>query len=192
MNLTIKELKSVIQEVLKNLEEEGQKGRDGYNCDDVQPRGFSHGGAMDFSKDSESLEGNRYKRQGSSNMGPWTNESLLRSVIRNMITESFKLKPMPNSKAKTSAPFNARASVGTKGSVGNIGMAEWKSTKKEGSVWENLAHWYNVPTVKESVHRAVEASLVRKMEAQRGQKIFSESISRKSTRRKTRKRRKKA
>lgn len=153
MELTVEELKEVIKNVLKSIKEEGQKGRDGYVDDDVQPNGFGTDENLDFSQDAtRSKEGNLYKRQGAANMGPWTSESVLRAVVREMLKEEFNMKPIPNAKAKSCAPFSGRASVGKKGSVGNIAIPEWKTTKKESSVWEDLARWYNVPVVKESVN----------------------------------------
>lgn len=176
MNLSIKELKDVIEAVLKNMEEDGLKGRDGYKseCDDeTKPRGFSPGGQMDFSQDAtNSLGGNRYKRQGASNMGPWTNETTLRAVIKSMIIESFKMKPVPNSQLKLSAPFDTRVTVGKKGSVGNVQPPEWKTTKKEGTVWENLANWYDVPSVKESVDVKVKSQLVDLMESRQKSSVL--------------------
>lgn len=181
MQLTIDELKTVIRDVARNLiekkakadkkgkkgkkDDRGEKGRDGYVEEDIQPVGFGSGGKMDFSKDAkESLEGSRYKRQGNSNMGPWTSESALRSIVRAVMAEEFKLKPMPNVRAKESAPYNVRSHVGEQGSVGNPKMEGWKTTKQDSTVWEQLAHWYDVPTMKESRSRLVETKFVGHME----------------------------
>jgi len=164
MELTIEELADIVKNVVESIKEEGEKGRDGYVDETAKPNGFSNVAALDFSQTSE--EGNFYKKQGASNMGPWTSESVLRKVIRNMVRESFELKHMPNSKSKQSAPFNTRANVGEQGSVGNIKMSEWKSTKN-GKVWEQLAHWYDVKenkSTKKKKDPKVDSRMVKQME----------------------------
>jgi hypothetical protein len=161
MELTAKELQEVIKEVLKAMKEDGEKGRDGYKDEDTQPRGFSKSEVGDYSRTSE--EGNRYKRQGDANFGPYT-ESVLREFISMTIRESVKIKPMPNSKAKASAPFNqAKISFSE-----DLKIPAWTSTKKESAVWEELGRWFDIPGAKKS------NGGIKKMESNILQNVYGE------------------
>jgi len=191
MKLTIEELKSVIRKVARNLvekkakddkkkDEKGKKGVDGYVDEDVSPRGFSSGGNLDFSQplSTSTKEGNRLQRQGKSNMGPWTSESALRAIVKHTMMEEFKLKPMPNAKMKESAPYNTRVHMGKQGSMSNPKMEGWKTTKKEGAVWEQLAHWYSVPVRESKNFKPREPKYVKSMETQSHSKRLIENTSR--------------
>ncbi len=129
--------------------------------DGDQPKGFQADEALDFSEplSKTTADGSRYKRQGAANFGPYTaeapsaaqqNENMLRQAVRNMIAEEFGLKHIPVSKLSVMQPFAARAEVGARGTVGNSADSSWKTTKPSGTVWENLAHWYDMPKIKES------------------------------------------
>lgn len=149
MELTADELEQVIKDVLKSISKEGEKGRDGYVDPEVKPNGFCNTTASDFSKPSK--EGNATKKQGSSNMGPWTSESALRAFIGKIIRESIKVKHIPKKQAKVSAPFNAaRIQVGESGDIMNHTIPAWHSTKKGGSVWEDVEAWYRPKTEKKT------------------------------------------
>jgi len=92
MKISLDELKKIVAEAIKNVEELKEKVRpDGYKADDN----------MDFSMPSQN---NRYKRQGASNMGTWTSESKLKTVISNVIKEVSK--PIAVKHATTCAPFS--------------------------------------------------------------------------------------
>jgi len=145
MELTAEELEEVIKSVIKSIGEEGEKGRDGYVDDEVKPNGYCKTPASDFSEPSE--EGNITKKQGSSNMGPWTSESVLRAFISKIIRESIKVKHIPQKQAKLSAPYNAaRIQVGEAGDIMNSTVPAWHSTKKGGTVWEDIDAWYRPKT----------------------------------------------
>jgi len=156
MELTIKDLQEVIKAVLKNIKEEGEKGRDGYKFDEdepIQPRGFSHSDSADYTIPSQ--EGSRYKKQGSANFGPFT-EGMLRTIVRATIKESITMKPVPSKKGQVSAPFNkAKIEVGE-----DVKIPAWNSTKKGGSVWEDLGHWYDVPGAKKPNVRKLESNIM--------------------------------
>jgi len=149
MNLTIDELKKVIEAAVKEFSEAGQKGRDGYLRDEdsdspAQPRGFGSGEALDFSKPS--AEGNRLKQQGSANFGPYTSEVAVRAVAESVIREA--MKPMPSKRMEASAPFNAgQAKIGENGSVGNVSMPDWKTTKKSKKE-SNSGDWFDTDDMK--------------------------------------------
>lgn len=157
MNLTIEELKKVIETVIKEFAEAGQKGRDGYQQDEdcpVQPRGFGKSEALDFTQTSE--EGNRYKRQGASNMGPFTSEAAIRAIAKDVLNEAFK--PMPSKRMESSAPFNGgQAKIGENGSVGNVSMPDWKTTKK--SKKESKGNWYDTEGMKKKTQK-VESNIL--------------------------------
>jgi len=134
MNLTIEELKKVIESAIKEFAEAGKNGRDGYAQDEddpVHPRGFAKPEAGDFTKESE--EGNRYKRQGAANFGPYTSESAIRAIAKSVIRETIResSKPIPAKKSESSAPYSSQAKIGEDGSVANVKMPGWKTTKTE-------------------------------------------------------------
>lgn len=148
MDLTVDELKKVIEAAIKEFAEAGKKGRDGYQqCEDdpTQPRGFGKAVAGDFTQ--KSAEGNRYKIQGSSNMGPYTSEGAILKVVESVLRE--RLKPMPSKRMEASAPYNAsQAKIGEAGSVGNTSMPDWKSTKKAKK--ESSENWYDTKDMKKT------------------------------------------
>jgi hypothetical protein len=143
MKLTVDELTEVIRGAIKQFSEAGKKGVDGYLAEDdpVQPRGFGKAEAHQFDKPLEKK--NLYKRQGNSNMGPFTAEAAIRAIARDVVKESFETSKIPNKHAKSSAPFAGMARVGSEGSVGNVVMPEWRG-KKSATVWEDLGRWYDV------------------------------------------------
>jgi len=153
MRLSINELKKVIREAVKKVKKKeervNKKGVDGYESSaEEQPKGWAYAELGDLSKSA--VSGSLYKRQGSANFGPYTSESAIRAVARAEIIREFDMHPISNSKSKASAPFNKRASVGETNSLMSVKLPEWNTTKKQGSVWEDLGRWYDIPGAKKA------------------------------------------
>lgn len=144
MKLTVEDLKRIIEAVVKEMDEKGLKGLSGYPEDEnegVKPKGYSKNEKHDHT--TETCEPNRYKVQGKAGFGPFTAAEGVRAIARHVVREHFNIKPFPNKKMESSAPFNSAAvAVGRRGSVGNVSIPEWKSTKSAGGIWEDLGRWY--------------------------------------------------
>ena len=78
-------------------------------------------------------------------MGPYTSEAAVMKIVESVLKE--RTKPMPSKKMDQSAPFNgAQAKIGEAGSVGNVSMPDWKTTKKAKPSY--LGAWLKHPTTK--------------------------------------------
>lgn len=117
MKMNIKELRALIS---TELREAKRKKKD---ADEIQPQKYQEDENFDFSEPQGSA--NRYKKQGASNIGPYTSENALRLFVRQCIRESIskvvaekhvgfkRLKGMLTSKTVTSPGISKHGNVAT-------------------------------------------------------------------------------
>lgn len=100
MKLTMNELRKIVEQELVEARKKTKKKDD-------EPVGYKTAEALDFSKPQG--EKNRYKRQGASNLGPYTSEGALRFFVRECIQRSLVEKAMNFKKLKSSLKKNKKS-----------------------------------------------------------------------------------
>lgn len=133
MKISIEQMKEMVTEVISEAKKKKKKKGDD---SPLNP--------LDFSEPLGEL--NLYKRQGASNIGPFT-EHALRTVIKRMLREALgeiEIKPVDKDKTKVSSPYTGQVvSKDSKDTVVDPKLADskWKPGK---GAWEQADHWYSV------------------------------------------------
>lgn len=88
MKMKLSELRGIVADVVSEARrKKPKKPKKTDDAPDTQPHGYMSDPKLDFSRplDDENL----YRRQGASNLGPYTSEGAIRLVIRQMISEAI-------------------------------------------------------------------------------------------------------
>lgn len=96
MKMTINELRTIVSDAVKQslLEakkksKKPKKRKPGDDVTDVPPHGYKHAKVYDYSKPLGKR--NVIKAAGAANFGPYTGESVLRSIVAGVIKEQLAL-----------------------------------------------------------------------------------------------------
>lgn len=87
MKIQLKELRRLVSEV---IEEDKKKTKKEKDAEKMQPKGYQKDEKLDFSQPLGA--NNLYKRQGASNIGPYTSEGALRLFIKECIRQNMNEK----------------------------------------------------------------------------------------------------
>lgn len=109
MKIQLKELRQMVFEV---LEEDKKKTKKEKDAERMQPKGYQKDEKLDFSEPQG--VNNLYRRQGASNIGPYTSESALRLFIRECIRQNVSEKRIDFKTLKKVLSKTNRKQIGKK------------------------------------------------------------------------------